>query len=102
MKTIIKRKQKKMGDAYSYLSLMNEGRPDEYIRLYNDGKVIEDWRTIYLEGLTVPLSLYDIVEIRIGGSTIRFVTKEGKYFIVSRDKILYTELYPQTETGVIL
>ncbi len=91
-----------MGDAYSYFSIMNEGQPNQYLRLYNDGKVIEDWRNIYIEGLDNPLCIYDVVEARIGGTTIRFITKEGKYFIVSRDKILYTELYPHEETGVIL
>jgi len=93
---------KKMGDAYNYFSIMNEGQPNEYFRLYNDGKVIEHSRTIYLEGLDMPVSIYDIVEIRIGGTTLRFINNEGNYFVITRDKVLFSISCPEDDTGVIL
>jgi hypothetical protein len=91
-----------MGDAYSYMSLMNEGKHNEHLRLYNEGKVIEDYRIIYLDGTDIPLAIYNITEVRIGKSSIRFLTEDGLYYIVSRDKIIFSQIYPSKDIGVIL
>ena len=91
-----------MGDAYSYYSIMNEGQPSQYFRLYNNGKVIETQRTIYLEGFDMPVVINDITEIRVGKSSLRFITLDGRYYIVSRDKMIFSTIDPTEETGVIL
>jgi len=91
-----------MGDAYDYMSLVKDDGKSMYLKMYANGEIIEKWREIYLEGLEMPLSIYDITEIRVGDRSLRFITKDGLYFIVTKDKILFSRIEVNKDIGVIL
>ena len=64
-----------------------------YIRLHNHGKIIEKTRDVFLGTSLdeVPIHIEDIIEIRIGQTTIRFLTEDNFYYMFYKEHIIYME-----------
>lgn len=65
-----------------------------YTRIYDDGNIIETERVVYVSELPLPVCIENVIEVRIGATTLRIRNKEGMYYLFTKDKILYQEIKP--------